>query len=104
MSLKAYWAYEFVSDKPIEAILVLLNASGPWTWTLRDSYWYGDYLNTRPAGGVRVRIHEWEDSKYTALLQIDAASEAEQSAVDGVMRELLGRVEARHVVETEPYD
>lgn len=104
MSLKAYWAYEFVCDKPIEAIQTRLNASGPWTWTLRDSHWYGEYLNTRPAGGVRVRLHEWPESRYTALLQIDADSRAEQPAIDSIMQELLDRVQARQVIETEPYD
>ena len=104
MSLQAYWAYEFLCDEPIEDLLAILNASGLWTWSLRDSHWYGDYLNTRPVKGVRVRIHEWEASKYTALLQIEQDSEAEQAAIDGIMRALLDRLKARDVVETEPYD
>ena len=104
MGLKAYWAYEFVSDTPIEEMLAVLNEAGPWTWMLRDSYWYGDYLNVRPGGGVRVRIHEWEDSKYTALLQIDSDGTAEQPAIDAIVQDLLGRLQAEHLVETEPYD
>ncbi len=104
MSLEAYWAYEFLCDTPIEDLLATWNAAGPWTWSLRDSYWYGDYLNSRPVAGVRVRIHEWEASKYTALLQIEQESEAEQAAIDAIMLNLLSRVKARGVVETEPYD
>lgn len=104
MSLKAYWAYEFMCDTPIEEMLTVLNEAGPWTWTLRDSYWYGDYLNSRPGGGVRVRIHEWPESKFTALLQIETEGTAEQSTIDAIMQELLRRLQAEHVVETEPYD
>ena len=104
MSLQAYWAYAFVCDEPIEALLAILNAAGPWPWTLRDSHWYGDYLNTRPVRGVRVRIHEWEASRYTALLQTEQDSEAEQAAIDAIMRALLERIEARDVVDEEPYD
>ncbi len=104
MNLKEYWAYEFLCDEPIEDLLAILNASGPWTWSPRDGHWYGDYLNTRPVGGVRVRIHEWPESKYTALLQIEEGSEAEQAAIDAIMLDLLGRLKAREVVETEPYD
>ncbi|MCH8961794.1 MAG: hypothetical protein IH820_10865 [Bacteroidetes bacterium] len=104
MGLKAYWAYEFVCDEPIEDMLVRLNSAGPWRWSPRDSHWYGDYLNARPVEGVRVRIHEWPESKYTALLQIESDSTAEQSAIDRIMQDLLGRLKARQVVETEPYD
>lgn len=104
MSLKAYWAYEFVCDKPIEDMLVIMNQAGPWMWSPRDSHWYGDYLNARPVQGVRVRIHEWPESKYSVLLQIESDSQARQSTIDGIMQELLGRLQARHVVETEPYD
>ncbi len=104
MDLKAYWAYEFVCDELIEDMLVRLNRAGPWRWSPRDSHWYGDYLNARPVEGVRVRIHEWPESKYTALLQIESDSTAEQSAIDRIMQDLLGRLKARQVVETEPYD
>ena len=104
MALKAYWAYEFVCDHPIEAMLDVLNRAGPWTWALRDSHWYGDYLNGRPVEGVRVRIHEWPESKYSVLLQIETGSAAEQESVDATMAALLRRLEARQIVETEPYD
>ena len=104
MGLKAYWAYAFVCDTTLEEMLGVLNEAGPWTWSLRDSHWYGDYLNARPGGGVRVRIHEWPDSKYTALLQIASDGTAEQAAIDGIAQELLRRLPAKDIVETEPYD
>ena len=104
MGLKAYWAYEFVSATPLEEMRAVLNEAGPWTWSLRDSHWYGDYLNCRPGGGVRVRIHAWPESKYTVLSQIASEGTAEQPAINAVIRELLGRLKAQHIVETEPYD
>ncbi len=104
MNLKAYWAYAFTCDHALEAMHDLLNGAGPWQWSLRDSHWYGDYLNCRPVEGVRVRIHEWEDAAYTVLLQIEAGSAAQQDAVDQIVKTLLGRLEARSIVEEEPYD
>jgi hypothetical protein len=51
-------AYEFGSEESLEGLAQRLNGSGPWTWEIRDSHWYGDYLNCRPVPGVRVRIHD----------------------------------------------
>jgi|GEM_PF-1243100 len=124
MPLKAYWAYVFNCDKPIELILAAFNEAGPWRWGLRDSAWYGDYLNTQPIEGVRVRIHEFPsqaseagvfvgpgtvegiryDRGYTALLQIRSESPATKAEIDAVLRGLLGRIHAENLREIEPYD
>ncbi|HXG67001.1 MAG TPA: hypothetical protein VNO70_18000 [Blastocatellia bacterium] len=124
MPLKEYWAYVFTCDKPIEAILTAWNEAGPWQWGLRDSAWYGDYLNTRPAEGVRVRIHEFPsqaseagpflgpgtvegiryDQGYTALLQIEAESSATKAEINEVLRGLLERINAEKIKGIEPYD
>lgn len=46
----------------------------------------------------------WEGSNYTVLLQIASDGAAEQSVIDAVMQDLLGRLQAANIVETEPYD
>lgn len=59
MPLEAYWAYGFALGRPLEDVLRVSNEAGPWQWEHRESAWYGGYLNTRPAEGVRVRVHEY---------------------------------------------
>ena len=110
--LKAYWAYDFTCDQPIEAILAAFVAAGPWQWRLCDSAVYGDYLNTRPKERVRVRVHEYpqmvfvgpRDKGFSALLQIDAESMATRSEIDDVFRRLLQGINATNMTEIEPYD
>lgn len=61
------WEYDFVCDESLESMRAAFNQSGPWQWELRDSAWYGDYLNTRPEEGIRVRIESyWEISHSDA--------------------------------------
>jgi len=101
---EAYWAYEFHCKESLEAILDILIETSPWDWHFRDSYWYGDYLNSRPMQGVRVRIHEWPESRYTILLQIDSESTADRSIIDEGIKVIFDKIEAKNVYETEPYD
>jgi hypothetical protein len=116
MPLKAYWAYDFACDRPLEDMLAVFNEAGPWRWEMHESAWYGDYLNTRPSNGVRGRVHEYpqggeggtfiglRDRGFSALLQIEAESSDTQTEVDGIFRGLLTRVQATNVTEIEPYD
>ena len=124
MSLQEYWAYVFTSDKPIELILEIWNEAGPWQWQLRDSAWYGDYLNTRTIPGTRVRIHEFPTQAseagaflgpglvegvrfhqgYTALLELKAESSATKAEFVWVLRGLLEKIEAENLKEIEPFD
>ena len=111
--LKAYWAYDFTYDQPIETMLAAFNSAGPWRWSLGDSTTYGDYLNCRPMEHVRVRVHEYpqmlfviglHDKGFTALLEIRAESMATQFEIDGVFRRLLQAIDATNITEIEPYD
>jgi hypothetical protein len=110
--LKAYWAYDFTCDHPIEAILAAFNSAGPWQWVLGESAVYGDYLNCQPEEYVRVRVHEYpqmlfvglRDKGFSALLEIRAASMAIRSQVDDVFRRLLQAIHATNITEIEPYD
>jgi hypothetical protein len=111
-------AYEFNCDLSLEDMLRVLNEKGSWKWTLRDSYWYGDYLNCRPQEDVRVRIHHpaefyagiTRDPKdreprdyYTALFTIEPKAAAERDAVDHIFRELLVHLQARNLREIASY-
>ena len=110
-----YWAYDFACDQPIEAIPAAFNTAGPWQWQLRDSDFYGDYLNCRPKQHVRLRVHEYPSKGHVkfvglrykgfkALLQIDAERMATRSEIDDVFRRLLQGINATNVTEIEPYD
>ena len=124
MPFQEYWAYVFTCDLPIESIQAAWIAAGPWPWTARDSAWYGDYLNSRPAEGVRVRLHEFPshaseagpfvgpgvvdgfryDRGYTLLLQIEEGSAATKAQIDEVIRGLWEKIGAENIRATEAYD
>ncbi len=112
MQLQADWAYDFSCDQTLEAICAVFNAAGPWHWQVRDSYWFGDYLNTRPAPGLRLRVHEYpqaffegfREKGFSALLQIEDDGSIKKDEVDAAFRGLLGRVMATDITEIEPYD
>lgn len=113
---KAYWAYDFGCNQSLEGILSVFHETGPWQWGLRESSWYGDYLNAQPVEGVRVRIHEYPQTGeagefvglrgkgFSALLKIDAESPATREGIDEVFRGLLKKIGAEDVKEIEPYD
>lgn len=116
MSLKAYWAYAFGCEQTLEDMRSVFNEAGPWHWELRDSAWYGDYLNANPTRGVRARVHEYpqigeagkfvglQQKGFLALLQIKDESSTAQAEVDEVFRELLQRVNVTNITDIEPYD
>jgi hypothetical protein len=107
-------AYEFSCELSLEEMLKVLNENGSWKWTIRDSYWYGDYLNCRPQEDVRVRIHHPDEffygithhpkDYYTALFTIGSKAAAARDAVDHIFRELLLHLHARNLREIEYYD
>jgi hypothetical protein len=114
--LEAQWAYDFVCDRPIEAILDAFNTAGPWQWSLRESAVCGDYLNCRPMEHVRVRVHAYpqtgeygtfvglRDKGFSALLEVEAERTAIRSEIDGVLRHLLQTINATDLTEIAPYD
>ena len=113
------WAYDFVCDLSLEELASTLSKAGPWQWQARESYWYGDYLNSRPAPGLRLRIHMYPQSiqngahtltglrekGYMALLEIDSRqNSATRDEIDRTFRDLLARVCATSITEIESYD
>jgi hypothetical protein len=50
-------AYAFDSPLPLQTMLANLCAAVPWSWTIRDSDTFADYLVSRPdEGPTRLRI------------------------------------------------
>ena len=111
------WAYVFTCEQSIEAMRVALNDAGPWQWQLRDSDLYGDYLNVRPAEGVRIHevsIHvgpacwAWRGG-YRAQLELppggaELDNAAARAEIDRIFRGLLGTIGAGNIKAIEPYD
>ncbi len=63
----AFDMFAFDSDLTLEDMQTVLNAAGPWQWVMHDSYWYGDYLLTRPdEGGSKLAIMEQRQSPMFA--------------------------------------
>ncbi len=111
------WAYEFACDKSIAEMSSILNESGPWTWTLGESYWYGDYLKCRPSSDIRIRIHEprhfllpWLGSSsgvgehYISQLEVGPEAGVQRSSIDAIFRELLARLPVQNLVEIDAYE
>jgi hypothetical protein len=110
------WGYAFASDHGVDAMAPILNGEGPWTWELRDSSHYGDYLNSRPADGCRLRIHDarqflgtlrggaGDQRPYRITVEIGPAALPAREPLDGAVRELLTRLGAREVVACDPID
>ena len=113
--LKAEWAYDFACTLPLSAIGRSFDAAGPWQWQLRDSDFYGDYLNCRPMEHVRLRVHEYPSTGrltfpgprlqgFKALLEIGPESTSSRGEIDAVFRRLLDAIKATEVTEIERYD
>ncbi len=113
---EAYWAYDFASERSLGGMVSIFNEVGPWKWELRESSWYGDYLNAQPVEGVRLRVHQYPQTGeagefvglrkegFSALLRIKAESSATKAEIDKVFRGLLERINAIDIKEIEPYD
>lgn len=120
----ASWAYVFTCDKAMEEILAAFQEAGPWEWAQRESGWYGDYLNTRPKEGLRVRIHAFPqmgesgamfvgpgkvngvayEKGFYALMEIETSSKATKAEIDPVIRGLLDKIAVANLRDAEPYD
>jgi hypothetical protein len=99
------WAYAFTCRASLEGMVQILSASGPWTWSLRDSHWYGDYISCRPLDGVRIRIGQRGAFLLPYVCQVEVSSQSSLSpgAVDGMVVALLRKLPARFLVEVFPF-
>ncbi len=68
MATFATGAYDFDCALEPDELINILNAAGPWTWTMRDSHWYGDYLIARAnQGKTKLRIVEYRQTEHLML-------------------------------------
>lgn len=110
MHQQTRWAFNFQCEQSLDDLCTSFNASGPWQWDVRENYIFGDYLNTRPEEGVRLRVHYFpqafvqKKSGFSALLELEADSSLTQSAIDRTFRKLLSQIQAREIKAVEPYD
>lgn len=102
-------ALAFTCPLDLDAILVRLNAAGPWRWTLRDSDTYGDYLIARPTPiiGTKVRLFHQDGGRYVADLTYDDESLGHgltHAQLVAVMRDqILPSLGAAAVTPTQAY-
>lgn len=104
------WAFNFQCNQSLDEICSSFNASGPWQWDVRENYVFGDYLNTRPEEGLRLRVHFFPQgfvqnkTGFSALLELEEDSTLTQRAVDDTFRKLLSQIQAQDIKAVEPYD
>lgn len=109
------WAYEFDSSLPLLELQQRLNATGQWTWTARESAWYGDYLICRPARGVRVRIHDRDERffgspdreegpRYKCQFDVTAGGGEVRSELEQAFAAMIRAVNPDGFREIETYD
>ena len=106
--IKTYSAHTFKCDLDLTELLAKLESLGPWSWNMRDSYYWGDYLSAKASDDAsrKVRIYERDDGGF----QIDAFFECEgenaESAWEAFHQDILERllpgVGATELKDTEP--
>ena len=92
-----------------DSLLRRLNRIGGWSWTMGDSYWYGDYLACVPFPGVRIRIVDFPgrtSEGYTFESDIRTRPECKtpMAEIDQAYRKVLAEVPAWNVREIEWFD
>lgn len=98
------WAYEFTSPCGIDELARRLNRENLWKWQLRESHWYGDYLRALPSEGTRVRIHSFEQGKYSSQIECHQRVNADAIALDATLIQALQSAGADNIREIETYD
>ena len=102
-------AYSFTcKESSTDALCNRLNAVGGWSWAVGDSYWYGDYVVSRPFEGVRIRIVDFP-TRVNDQFQYDAdvrlrESKTPMEVIDEEFRKILAQIGAHDVQEIEPFD
>jgi hypothetical protein len=101
-----HWGYDFSCSESVDAMLVVLNAAGPWHWKMGDSDIYGFYLKCRPKEHAEVRLFESAQFRtdgggnregFWAELSSDAESRSE---IDLNFRRVLRGIKARNITQT----
>jgi hypothetical protein len=102
-------AYSFTCDySSTDALCARLNQIG-WQWHVGDSYWYGDYVVTRPFPGVRIRIVDFPTRtetgyRYDSDVRIDKDCTTTIEEIDAAYRKVLAELPAHDIQEIETFD
>jgi len=102
-------AYSFICEySSTDRLCSRLNELA-WKWHVGDSYWYGDYLSTRPFPGVRIRIVYFPTKTETGYLydsdvRLDKDCGTPMAEIDAAYRDILAQVPAHDIREIETFD
>lgn len=102
-------AYSFICDySSTDALCARLNQVA-WQWHVGDSYWYGDYVVTRPFPGVRIRIVDFPTRteagyRYESDIRIGKECTMTMAEIDAAYRKVLAELPAHDVQEVEWFD
>ena len=103
-------AYEFTCpESSTDRLCARLNRLEGWNWTLGDSYWYGDYVASRPFPGVRLRIVDFpnrsgEEFVYNADVRVTPDCQTPLATIDQAFRDVLTQIGAHGIKEIDPFD
>lgn len=102
-------AYSFICDYSATDLLYSRLNELEWKWQVGDSYWYGDYLSTRPFPGVRIRIVDFPKRteagyQYDSDIRIGKECTTPMAEIDAAYRKALARLPAHEIMEIEPFD
>jgi len=102
-------AYSFICEySSTDRLCSRLNELA-WKWHVGDSYWYGDYLSTRPFPGVRIRIVDFpgrmdNEYIYESDIRITPECTTPMAEIDAAYRDILAQVPAHDIREIETFD
>ena len=102
-------AYSFICEYSSTGMLCGRLNQLAWQWSIGDSYWYGDYVASRPFPGVRIRIVDFpgraEDGwRYESDIRIDKDCQTPMAEIDAAYRNVLTQVPAHDIKEIEWFD
>ena len=102
-------AYSFTCDySSTDALCARLNQVA-WEWQVGDSYWYGDYVVSRPFPGVRIRIVDFPTRtetgyRYDSDVRLGKECTTPMEEIDTAYRNILAQIPARDIQEIETFD
>jgi hypothetical protein len=102
-------AYSFICNYSSTDTLCARLNQGAWQWHMGDSYWYGDYVASRPFPGVRIRIidfptHTETGYRYDSDVRIDKGCATTIEEVDVAYRTILAQIPAHDIQGIESFD
>lgn len=101
--------YVFSCERDLKGILAVLNATGPWTWSLRDSDEHGAYLLAHPDDSyTKVRLVGEGPPEYQLVMTYDPSGGSSPLSLeqvhDAILDRLLPAIGARSVRSGPPFE